>query len=406
VLLGVCLATAAAVGARYRGASRPRRRAMLPAVAGAVCLLLFAALLAIDLVHAGSRAAAVSRVLLWLAACSIVTVPLAFLLGLLRSRLARGGLTDLFRGLRSVQPHELQAPLAAALGDPTLTVAYPQPDGSHADAAGRPVALPGPDADRSVAPVLRDGVQVAALVYDRALDDDPELIDAVGAAAVIALDNHRLQAEARARLAELQRSRERIIAAGDAARRRIERDLHDGAQQRLVTLALQLSLIQRRIREDPDDAAVLVGSASDELARSLAELRELARGIHPAALDHGLDIALEALATRSAVPTTVQVEPGPVLPEPVALAAYFVVCEALANAAKHARASAASIRVLRRDAAAVVEIADDGVGGADESGGSGLRGLADRVEALGGTLHVRSPAGGGTTVRATLPLQR
>jgi signal transduction histidine kinase len=406
VLLGVCVATAVVVGIRFRAASRPRRRALLPGVAGAVCLLLFAMLLTIDLVHAGSRAPVLSQTLLWLAACSIVTVPLAFLLGLLRSRLARGGLTDLVRRLRTVQPDELQATLAAALDDPTLTVAYPQPDGSHVDAAGRAVTLPGPDADRSVALVQHDGVQVAALVYDRALDDDPELVDAVGAAATIALDNHRLQAEAQARLAELQASRERIIAAGDAERRRIERNLHDGAQQRLVTLALQLSLIHRRIREDPDDAEELVTSASGELARSLAELRELARGIHPAALDHGLDIALEALATRSAVPTTVTVEPGPVLPEPLALAAYFVASEALANVAKYARATAASVSVWRRDGAAVIEIADDGVGGADPAAGTGLRGLADRVEALDGTFAVSSPAGGGTMVSATMPLDR
>ena len=146
---------------------------------------------------------------------------------------------------------------------------------------------------------------VAALIYDRSLDDDPELVEAVAGAAAIALENQQLHAEAENRLAEVRASRERVISAGDAERRRIERNLHDGAQQRLVTLALQLSVIGRRIRDDPSDAERLVTSASDELAQSLEELRELARGIHPAALDQGLDVALEALARRSEVPTTV-----------------------------------------------------------------------------------------------------
>ncbi|WP_232668514.1 sensor histidine kinase [Pseudonocardia sp. TRM90224] len=300
----------------------------------------------------------------------------------------------------------LQAALASALGDPGLVIAYSVPSGGHVDADGRPVVMPEQGAERAVAVVRASGTEVAALLYDRALDDDPELVEAVGEAATIALENRHLQAEAQARLVELEASRERIIAAGDAERRRIERNLHDGAQQRLATLALQLALIQRRIREDPADAEQLVTSASDELAQSLTELRELARGIHPAALDHGLDIALEALADRSAVPTTVTVEPGPVLPEPVAFAAYFVVSEALANVAEYAHASTATVHVRRSGRDAVVEISDDGVGGADPARGTGLRGLADRIEALGGTFHVSGPAGGGTVVRAEMPLDR
>jgi signal transduction histidine kinase len=168
---------------------------------------------------------------------------------------------------------------------------------------------------------------------------------------------------------------------------------------------MQLSLIQRQIRRDPSGAEQLVTSASDQLAQSLAELRELARGIHPAALDHGLDVALDALATRSAIPATVSCEPGPRLPRPVEFAAYFVASEALANATKYARATAVTVRLLRTGPHAVIEIADDGVGGADPATGSGLRGLTDRVEALRGRLSVVSPAGGGTVVRAELPTQ-
>jgi signal transduction histidine kinase len=341
-------------------------------------------------------------VLLWVTACSIALVPLAFLTGLLRSRLARGELAGLFGELHGMQPARLQAALARVLGDPAFTIASAGPEGGFVDVEGRPVALPGPDAGRTIAPVDRDGVQIAALVYDRSLDDDPELLEAVGGAAAIALENRLLQVQADLRLAELQASRQRLVTAADAERRRIERNLHDGAQQRLVTLALQLTLIQRRIR-DGGDAASLVATASDELAASLAELRELARGIHPAALEQGLETALEGLVLRSAVPARLVAEPGGRLPRHVEFAAYFVASEALANTAKYARASAVTVRLMHGDAVAVIEIADDGIGGADPAAGSGLRGLADRVEALGGRLRVASPPDGGTVVTAELP---
>jgi signal transduction histidine kinase len=397
--LAISAGTAAVVALRWRAASPPGRRAMLPSVAGAVCLLLYAALLGVDLVVGGPRL----EVLLWVTACSIALVPLAFLAGLLRSRLARGGLAGLFGGLGTMQPAQLQAALARVLHDPAFTIAYPGAAGTFVDADGRPAALPGPEADRAVAMVERGGVRVAALVYDRSLDDDPELVEAVGGAATIALENRLLQAEADVRLAELQASRQRLVTAADAERRRIERDLHDGAQQRLVTLALQLSLIQRRIRDDPHDAEQLVATASDELALSLAELRELARGIHPAALEQGLENGLEALVLRSAVPGRLTCEPGPRLPLPVEFAAYFVASEALANVAKYAHASSVTVRLMRGEDVAVIEIADDGIGGADPAAGSGLRGLIDRVEALGGRFRVASPPDGGTVVTAELP---
>jgi signal transduction histidine kinase len=225
----------------------------------------------------------------------------------------------------------------------------------------------------------------------------------VAAAAGIALDDARLHAESEDRLAELRASRERIVAAGDAERRRLERNLHDGAQQRLVSVALQLRMIQRQIRTDPAGAERLVTSAGEELSRSLEELRELARGIHPSVLNHGLKAALGSLASRASVPTTVAYEPPARLPEQVELAAYFVASEALANVAKYAEATMASVRVSRRNGVALVEIADDGVGGADQSAGTGLHGLADRVAALDGTLRILSPPGVGTVVTAELP---
>jgi signal transduction histidine kinase len=399
--LAIVLLTSVVIAGRWRSVSGARRRAMLPSIAGAVCLLLFGALLLVDLLTA-ERA----TVLFWIATCSLVAVPLAFLSGLLRSRLARGELAGVFSRLPSMPPGDLRATLARVLGDPELAIAFPRSDGrTYVDADGRGVSLPEAGTERSVALVESDGLPVAALIYDSSLDDDPELIDAVGGAVTIALENRRLQAEALDRLAELQSSRERIIAASDSERRRIERNLHDGAQQRLVTLALQLSMLRRQIRHDPADAEQLVIAASEELAASLEELRELARGIHPAVLDQGLRYGLEALALRSAVPTTLVYKPTDRWPQPVEFAAYFVASEALANIAKHAAASTVEIRVTASAELAAIELRDDGRGGAATDLGSGLRGLADRVEALGGRLLVSSPAGEGTSITAEIPLR-
>jgi signal transduction histidine kinase len=305
-------------------------------------------------------------------------------------RPSRRGLAGLLRELRGKRGEALQAALANALGDPDLVVV-------HAD------ALPAPHDGRSVAPLERDGRQFAALVYDASLDDDPEHVDAVVAAAAIALENELLERESQTRLAELRASRERLVAAGDAERRRLERNLHDGAQQRLVALALQLQLIQADIRRDPSSAEAMISSAGAELAQSLQELRELARGIHPAVLDQGLAFALTTLASRSTIPTAVTCDVAERLPERVELCLFFVACEALANVAKYAQATAASVSVSRTDRGVAIEIADDGVGGADANDGSGLRGLADRVEALGGHLLVTSPPGAGTVVTADVP---
>jgi len=211
--------------------------------------------------------------------------------------------------------------------------------------------------------------------------------------------------ERKAQEAELRASRSRIVEAADDARRRLERNLHDGAQQRLVSLSLALRLAQARLREDPDGAEEILAGASEELTQALAELRELARGIHPAVLtDRGLPAALEALAARAPVPVELSTELDGRLPGPVEAAAYYVVSEALANIAKYADASTVRVRAEQRNGAVLVEVADDGVGGADPAEGSGLRGLADRVEALDGKFEVASTAGSGTCVRAVIPL--
>jgi signal transduction histidine kinase len=209
------------------------------------------------------------------------------------------------------------------------------------------------------------------------------------------------------RVADLRTSRERILAAADAERRRIERDLHDGAQQRMVAVAVTLGLAQAQIERNPEAAAQLIAQAREEAQLAVKELRELARGIHPAVLsDHGLEAALQALATRAPVPVEITGVPEQQLPRPVEAAVYFVTAEVLTNVAKYAHADAASVNLAVDNGNVLLQITDDGVGGADTSGGTGLSGLCDRVEALDGTIDIESPPGGGTAVRVQIPLKQ
>ncbi len=329
----------------------------------------------------------------------VATVPFGFLAGLLRSRLAQGEAVAELIARVGQAPGEgaLRAALADALGDPTVALAYWLPESErYVDALGHPVTVSG----AGWTAVEVGGRRVAAIAHDPALGEEPQLVRAAGAAAALALENQRLEAELRARIEELRASRARLVEAGDAERRRLERDLHDGAQSRLVALALKLRLARMKAE---GDVAVLLDESSAELQASLDELRELARGIHPAILtDRGLEPALRALADRAPVPVSVSVSAG-ALPASIETAVYFVVAEGLTNVAKYARASAATVAVRRAGAAVTVEIADDGVGGADAAAGSGLRGLADRVGALDGRIELDSPAGEGTTLRAEIP---
>ena len=246
------------------------------------------------------------------------------------------------------------------------------------------------------------------MIHDTSREDERELVRAVTAAATLTLENERLAADLRAHVEELRASRARIVESGDAARRQLERDLHDGAQQRLVSLALRLRMLDSGLDGDPEAARRELAAARRELDQALGELRELARGLHPSVLsDRGLAPALETLASRSPLPLSVEGVPEQRLAEPVEAAVYFVVAESLTNAVKHADASELRVRMRAEASEVLVEIADDGRGGADlrAGNGSGLRGLADRVEALGGQLAVESPPGAGTTVRAVLPLE-
>jgi len=643
---------------RYRDATPPLRRTLSPVYLTFGATIAF---LAVAVVVDALAGRAVSDVFFWVSLAALLTVPLSFAIGLLRTRLARAGVSTLLVELERVRrPGDLRDALARVLGDPSLDLAYWLSErGEWIDAEGAPVELPAGGGARAATVVERGGAPIAALVHDASLREDSDLVDAVGAAAALALESERrltelaqaetrqrafldalpdlmfrlardgtyldvkgrdadlvlprrellgrktpdvlppdaaepimaavervrpgrvetveyrlrlgavdrhfearvaattdeevvlivrdiserkrheaqlqrLQDELRARLGDLQRerdfvravvqaapsffclvdpegriarfnrslelasgftdderlrgarfwdvfvvpeereavremllqacfecrettpereshwvardggrlavawsatplidekgerrflvtgmditarkrheqevrrSRARIVEAGDVERRRLERNLHDGAQQRLVSISLTLRLAQAAVRSEPERAEALLASAGEELGRALEELRELARGIHPAILtDRGLAPALESLVTRSPVPVTLAEAPRERLPEPVEAAAYYVVSEALANVAKYARASEATVRISRNDGRAVVEVADDGVGGANPALGSGLRGLADRVEALDGRLEVASAPGAGTTVRAEIPV--
>jgi signal transduction histidine kinase len=294
--------------------------------------------------------------------------------------------------------------LAESIGDRSLTIAYWVPERSaFVDEHGYPVELPERGSGRAWTAVENDGRRVAAIIHDEELDARPELVGAAAAGSVLALDNERLKAELRARVEDLRSSRARIVEASMEARRRLERDLHDGAQQHLVALSLELQLIKNRLEDEGTRG--LVDGALEHLATALEELRELARGIHPAILsDRGLPDALASLAARATVPVELDVELDERPVPAVEAAAYFVAAEALTNVAKYASARAATVRLRRSGDCIDVEVIDDGVGGADPDAGSGLRGLEDRVAALDGTLTVESPRGRGTRVHVRLPL--
>jgi signal transduction histidine kinase len=406
----VMLAGIAAVGfglliGRWLRATPPARRTLAPVLTvGAVLACLFIAVSVTDVAKASQR---VQSAAYGATQVGILALPFAFLAGLLRSRLAQIAVSRLVLELgQTPPPGKLQEALALSLGDPGVQLAYWWPDRqAFVDLEGRLVELYDLPPGRTPTILERGGERVGALVHDRHLDQEPELIEAVGAAAALAVDNERLHAQLRAQLEEVRASRTRIVETADAERRRIERDLHDGAQQRLVTMALQLGAVRSRQSRSADPAlAAALEELSGQLSVALGELRDLARGIHPAVLtEGGLRPALLSLAERSPVPAHVAEAPTGRLPHTVEATAYFIVSEALANTAKHARASSVTITVARSDSHLEVAVIDDGVGGADAGRGSGLGGLADRAAALGGDLRVESPPGHGTRVIARIP---
>ena len=383
---------------RWVRASAPRRRAVAPVLAAFVAL---AATATLDLFGA-PLSALPAHVFFYLTA----TVPIAVLYVFLQRQLDRGGVAGLVVELGTPRPDaDLRLALARTLGDPSLELAFWFPaEQCYVDGSGAPVRLPEDDAGRSATVVERDGQPIAALLHDPVLENNAELVQSVCAAASLALENERLQAELRARLVELQASRARLVGATDAERRRIERDLHDGTQQRLVSIAMSLGLLESKLPAGEGESRPLLHETREALTAALAELRELTHGINPPLLvEQGLAAALDELCRRAALPVHLRLQIDHRLPDEVESAAYFMVSEALTNAAKHSHGSEVLVLATCAGQTLTVEVSDDGIGGAGAAGGSGLRGLADRVEALGGRFTVSSPPGRGTTVRGEIP---
>jgi signal transduction histidine kinase len=305
-------------------------------------------------------------------------------------------------GLRAAE--DVGSVIALALGDPAAELFYWLPESNgFADASGE-VVMELPHDERAEQEITRDDARTAVLLHDPALCERPDLLDGVLSAAALSIEMARLRVEVRLQLAEVEASRTRIVEAGYEERRRLERDLHDGAQQRLVSLGVQLRRLQLKL---PREAAVLspaFDQVDDEVGAAIADLRQIAAGVRPARLDEGLSAALRDLARTAPVHVDVEafVERAPASVE---AAAYFVACEALTNAVKHGAASKVEVRAVRDNGALLVSIADDGVGGAVVRRGSGLAGLRDRVAAQGGTLEVVSPAGKGTRVEVAIPCE-
>jgi signal transduction histidine kinase len=390
---------------RWRAASSAQRQALAPVlVTGGLVMVLLATWYAAMLAYVDEgfvQGLEDARYVV------LATVPFAFLAGLLRSRVAgAAAVSEVVARLGGTDRRTAMCEvLDDALAGTSLELAYMDPGGEWIDSHGRRVEIPPAERDRIVTSTVQGGEGVAVITRDGSLEDQPELVRAVVATAQLAFENERLSSELHAKIEELSASRARIVESGDAARRRLERDLHDGAQQRLVSLALSLRILRSRLDDDPEALGELE-SAHSELDQALEELRELARGIHPSVLsDRGLDAALDGLADRAPLPVELGGTTGSRMPERVESAAYFVVAEALTNVAKYAQASHARVNVTQDNGRVMVEVADDGVGGADPTTGSGLRGLVDRVAALGGTLDVDSPPGRGTTIRAEIPCE-
>jgi signal transduction histidine kinase len=334
----------------------------------------------------------------------LLTGPAVFVVSTLLARSARGAVGTAIVDLEpGSSPAQLRDALALAIGDSTLQLAFRLPEGAgYADTRGQHLDLAVLAPSRAVTPLT--AAAEAVLVHDEALEHEPQLVRLTASAASLALEHSRLQAEVQAQLEQVRASRARIVEAGDAERRRLERDLHDGAQQRLVTLSLALAMARDRAAQADPALGALIESATKEAREAITELRELARGIHPALLTQtGLAGAVQALAERSPVPTTITEVPRQRFPAAIEATAYFVVSEALANVAKHSRASTARVTIRTLPDGLVVTVTDDGTGGATPDGGSGLRGLSDRVAAAGGTLHIDSPPGAGTRLEADIP---
>ena len=327
-----------ALGRRWLRSSGPVRRQMAPVLVGALAILLQSA--SWIYFSSGTTFEPLDDLIF----VAQIAIPVAVLSVMLRARMARAAVADLVVELgQTPTPARLRDALANALGDPSLQVAYWAPvQDRFVDAAGEPVELPEDGTGQAVTMLERNGVREAAIIHDAILLEEPGLIASVAGAMRLAVENDRLTAEVEAQLTEVRASRARIVTAGDTERQRIERDLHDGAQQRLVALTLALRLARTRLGDDADPSVKLsLEQASDEAKAALSELRELARGIHPQILtEAGLHAAIESLAARTPATVSVDMDPDARFAPAVEAIAYFVVSESLANIAKYAEAGA------------------------------------------------------------------
>jgi signal transduction histidine kinase len=408
--IGFLLAFGTWLGRRWRGLRGPSRRSIAPVLLGGLVFVVASVVQAV--VEITTADAQVVETVRFVHTLSFSAISVGFMAGLLRIRMARSAVADLVVELGDTpEPARLRQALATALDDPSLEVLLWAADaGAYLDESGAKVGDVDEHAgDRAVTALERAGEPLAAIVHDAALLDDPGLVASVATAVRLAVENDRLRREVETQLAEVRASRARIVEAADAERRRLERDIHDGAQQRLVALSMALGRARAEVEAGaaPDSAvlAETLGNASDEVRTALAELRELARGIHPAILTQaGLDAAVGSLVERAAVPARLEGSIGRRVSPPVEATAYFVVSEGLANAAKHASPSEVIVRLALADGELAVGVSDDGCGGASVDAGNGLRGLRDRVEAIGGRLELSSPPDAGTLLRAHMPL--
>ncbi len=404
IAVAVLGAVVAVLYRRWRDSTTSQRRSLAPVLA--VGGLTFGLLMTELIVAQANLSSTVADGLTLALFGSLACLPVAFLVGLVRFRFSQAEAISSLVGRLGAGGGRvsLRDALGEALGDPTLELVYWVPgQDAYVDADGQPMRIDPPPEGKIATTIENEGTPVAAILHDADLAEASDLVCAVGAAAALTLENERLDAELRARVDELHTSRARIVTAGYAERRRLERDLHDGAQQRLMALGINLRLARDLIASDAE-AAALLDASLEELNEATRELRELARGIHPAVLtERGLQTALNGLALRSPVQVELVRTPDERLPSSVESAVYFVVAEALTNVARYAHAHTVNVSVVRTNGEVDVQVSDDGVGGADPAHGSGLRGLSDRVAALDGRLDLRSPDGDGTTVRARIP---
>jgi signal transduction histidine kinase len=404
----VLLAVVVRLADRIRGATRLMRRTLAP-------VLLFAILRTLSVaVSLGlRRAGADDSVLAVSTAVTELCLPamcIGFLVGLLRWRIYTADcLVALAHGLRRRSgPGERRDLIAATLTDPTVELASWRPEGGWVDAEAKPMSLPTASAERLATVIFDDDEPVAAVVHDAALSEQRSFVEAVGAYAFVWDDNRRLAARVESSLTELRESRARILAAADEERRRIERDLHDGGQQRLVALRIRLELAEEMMSQDPGRAGSMLHRLGDDVDAALDELRSLAAGVYPSLLAaRGLPDAIRTAAIQSPLPTTVEVDGADRYPSEIETAAYFCCVEALQNVAKHAPEANTVVIALSRNGDLRFEVRDDGPGfSVDEAAGAGLVNMRDRIAAVGGELEIRSSPGAGTAVVGTIPVGR